>query len=127
MLFVFNFVCSETRFVAWRFLCDKRPLNGVPENFQFWGRGAIAVALNRMAISLRQANCDERAAYGNRTRLLGLGSRCTTDVLMPRKRLQKYNIFFNCANICTIFFLIWIYANIFVPLRCENKLTFKYI
>ena len=24
-----------------------------------------------------------RAAYGNRTRLLGLGSRCTTDVLMP--------------------------------------------
>ena len=25
-----------------------------------------------------------RAAYGNRTRLLGLGSRCTTDVLMPQ-------------------------------------------
>ena len=24
------------------------------------------------------------AAYGNRTRLLGLGSRCTTDVLMPQ-------------------------------------------
>ena len=33
-----------------------------PENFQFLGR----------------------AAYGNRTRLLGLGSRCTTDVLMPQ-------------------------------------------
>ena len=45
-----------------------------------------------------------RAAYGNRTRLLGLGSRCTTDVLMPQKklfRLQKYNIFFNCARKCT--------------------------
>ena len=34
----------------------------------------------------------EGAAYGNRTRLLGLGSRCTTDVLMPQKlfRLQRY-------------------------------------
>ena len=25
------------------------------------------------------------AGYGSRTRLLGLGSRCTTDVLIPRK------------------------------------------
>ena len=63
-------------------------LNGVPENFQFLGRGTIAVALNRIAISLRQAHCDERAAYGNRTRLLGLGSRCTTDVLMPQMRCK---------------------------------------
>ena len=31
-----------------------------------------------------------RAAYGNRTRLLGLGSRCTTDVLMPQNFLQRY-------------------------------------
>ena len=30
----------------------------------------------------------ERAAYGNRTRLLGLGSRCTTDVLMPQMRCK---------------------------------------
>ena len=56
-------------------------------------RGAIAVALNRMAISLRQANCDERAAYGNRTRLLGLGSRCTTDVLMPQNRCKGTKLF----------------------------------
>ena len=32
-----------------------------------------------------------RAVYGNRTRLLGLGSRCTTDVLTPRA----------CINTCT--------------------------
>ena len=33
----------------------------------------------------------DRAVYGNRTRLLGLGSRCTTDVLTPRA----------CINTCT--------------------------
>ena len=47
-----------------------------------------------------------RAAYGNRTRLLGLGSRCTTDVLMPQNRLQKYNIFCILANICRFFCII---------------------
>ena len=39
-----------------------------------------------------------RAAYGNRTRLLGLGSRCTTDVLMPQKSLQRYGFFCKYAR-----------------------------
>ena len=52
-----------------------------------------------------------RAVYGNRTRLLGLGSRCTTDVLTPQmmyhlviyhvpfgNRLQRYNKFSICAR-----------------------------
>ena len=34
-----------------------------------------------------------RAAYGNRTRLLGLGSRCTTDVLMPQFRCKDTTFF----------------------------------
>ena len=34
-----------------------------------------------------------RAAYGNRTRLLGLGSRCTTDVLMPQFRCKITTFF----------------------------------
>ena len=34
-----------------------------------------------------------RAAYGNRTRLLGLGSRCTTDVLMPQFRCKVTTFF----------------------------------
>ena len=40
------------------------------------------------------------AVYGNRTRLLGLGSRCTTDVLTPQflNRPQNYCFFLNCAN-----------------------------
>ena len=79
-------VCALLR--LFRFARLPPLFNGVPENFQFLGRGAIAVALNRIAISLRQAHCDERAAYGNRTRLLGLGSRCTTDVLMPQIRCK---------------------------------------
>ena len=33
---------------------------------------------------LRQSRFFHGAGYGNRTRLLGLGSRCTTDVLTPR-------------------------------------------
>ena len=57
-----------------------------------------------------------RAAYGNRTRLLGLGSRCTTDVLMPQIRLQKYYFFFICANISTIFFCTFGYVQIFLYL-----------
>ena len=41
-----------------------------------------------------------RAVYGNRTRLLGLGSRCTTDVLTPQNlnRLQNYYKFFKVAS-----------------------------
>ncbi len=43
-----------------------------------------------------------RAVYGNRTRLLGLGSRCTTDVLTPHfsNRLQNYCFFLTYANKC---------------------------
>ena len=48
------------------------------------------------------------AVYGNRTRLLGLGSRCTTDVLTPQflNRPQNYCFFLNYANnlhLCRIF------------------------
>ena len=43
------------------------------------------------------------AVYGNRTRLLGLGSRCTTDVLTPQLRLQNYYIFCIYANLFAIF------------------------
>ena len=63
-------------------------LIGSPKIFNFWGE--------RRHKSLNAASgshCDlvaerERAAYGNRTRLLGLGSRCTTDVLMPQMRCK---------------------------------------
>ena len=57
-----------------------------------------------------------RAVYGNRTRLLGLGSRCTTDVLTPHKkemrehghvpfpnRLQRYCFFLICARLFAFF------------------------
>ena len=44
----------------------------------------VLCAQCRKRQSLRPCCRTRRAAYGNRTRLLGLGSRCTTDVLMPQ-------------------------------------------
>ena len=44
--------------------------------------GLKHVCFSSVALSDRPINCG--AVYGNRTRLLGLGSRCTTDVLTPR-------------------------------------------
>ena len=68
------------------------------------------------ALSDRPINCG--AVYGNRTRLLGLGSRCTTDVLTPQniyhlviyhvpfgKTLQNYYFFLTYASVCAIFLI----------------------
>ena len=49
------------------------------------GFADIVCALRRWCLALQDVmRLGRRAAYGNRTRLLGLGSRCTTDVLMPQ-------------------------------------------
>ena len=70
------------------------------------------------------------AVYGNRTRLLGLGSRCTTDVLTPQflNRPQNYCFFLNYANnlhLCRIFAATFFSCAFFrtrgvggLPLRC---------
>ena len=59
-------------------------------------RGGSAVAPRTLTNVVHATSAfRRRAAYGNRTRLLGLGSRCTTDVLMPQIRCKstKKNIY----------------------------------
>ena len=53
------------------------------------------------------------AVYGNRTRLLGLGSRCTTDVLTPQflNRPQNYCFFLNLSHFCGNFFLLCLFQD----------------
>ena len=55
-------------------------------------REGMAATLMRSAF-LVASPFRRRAAYGNRTRLLGLGSRCTTDVLMPQNRCKITTFF----------------------------------
>lgn len=66
---------------------------GSPKIFNFWGerRHKSPNAAERQL--LRPCCRTRRAAYGNRTRLLGLGSRCTTDVLMPQFRCKITTFF----------------------------------
>ena len=69
-------------------------------------RGGMAATSMRNCAFFVASPFRRRAAYGNRTRLLGLGSRCTTDVVMPQQGLQKYNFFCNYANIFCLFNLL---------------------
>ena len=59
-------------------------------------RGGSAVAPRTLTSVVHATSAfRRRAAYGNRTRLLGLGSRCTTDVLMPQKGCKVTTFFSN--------------------------------
>ena len=43
-------------------------------------------------LCLKNKMGNRRAGYGNRTRLPGLGSPCTTDVLIPHKKKGEINV-----------------------------------
>ena len=61
------------------------PFSTYREPYRLEVRGGIAVApMTLTGVVHATSAFRRRAAYGNRTRLLGLGSRCTTDVLMPQ-------------------------------------------
>ena len=67
-----------------------------------------------------------RAVYGNRTRLLGLGSRCTTDVLTPHFAIStaKLLLFFDIRKFLCILF---VYIIFFVVLRHAPSLRQRYM
>ena len=62
-------------------LCGYANSQGIVSMGYKWGKPVGAWKRDTDFLELREG----RAEYGNRTRLLGLGSRCTTDVLIPQK------------------------------------------
>ena len=97
-MYCFKVCASLSKFASY-FLYSYREPRGLEV------RGGTAIAPMTLSGVVHATSAfRRRAAYGNRTRLLGLGSRCTTDVLMPQNRC-KSTIFFSIVQIYDCFFV----------------------